>query len=88
MPQLDKELFIDYIFYILLVLIHLYTGNQINKNVIRIYARKFLSKNFKFHARKYRKISHLLLKRGDYYFLEYLFSLDPSLRYSKTFLMY
>lgn len=59
MPQLDKELFIDYIFYILLILIHLYTGSLVNKDVLRIYGRKFLIKNFLW----YEEYNHM-----NYYF--------------------
>lgn len=47
MPQLDKELFIDYIFYILLIMIHIYTGFQINKNLYRLNARRYLIDNFR-----------------------------------------
>lgn len=62
MPQLDKELFIDYIFYILLVLVHLYTGSQINKNVLRIYGRNFLITNFLNYERLYKRESFIIKK--------------------------
>jgi len=34
MAQLDKELFIEYIYYIFLILLHFYTSFFINKTVI------------------------------------------------------
>lgn len=34
MAQLDKELFIEYVFYILLILLHFYSTFYINKTVI------------------------------------------------------
>lgn len=34
MAQLDKELFIEYIFYIFLILIHFYSSFFINKTVL------------------------------------------------------
>jgi hypothetical protein len=41
MAQLDKELFIEYIFYIFLILIHFYSSFFINKTVIWIKVRNF-----------------------------------------------
>jgi len=41
MAQLDKELFIEYIFYIFLILIHFYSTFFINKTVIWIKVRNF-----------------------------------------------
>lgn len=41
MAQLDKELFIEYIFYIFLILIHFYSSFFINKTVLWIKARNF-----------------------------------------------
>ena len=46
MAQLDKELFIEYIYWIFLVLIHFYSSFFINKTVIQINARTFLLKHF------------------------------------------
>jgi hypothetical protein len=46
MAQLDKELFIEYIYWIFLVLIHFYTSFFINKTVIQINARTFILKYF------------------------------------------
>lgn len=62
MPQLDKELFIDYIFYILLILVHLYTGFQINKNLIRLNGRFFLIDNFLNNEFFFKKQSTLVKK--------------------------
>jgi hypothetical protein len=48
MAQLDKELFIEYIFYIFLILLHFYTTFFINKTVIYLQVRNFyLAKFFK-----------------------------------------
>ena len=41
MAQLDKELFIEYIYYIFLILIHFYSSFFINKTVIWIKVRNF-----------------------------------------------
>ncbi len=41
MAQLDKELFIEYIYYIFLVLLHFYSSFFINKTVIWIKVRNF-----------------------------------------------
>jgi hypothetical protein len=41
MAQLDKELFIEYIYYIFLVLLHFYSTFFINKTVIWIKVRNF-----------------------------------------------
>ena len=46
MAQLDKELFIEYIYWIFIILIHFYSSFFINKNVIQINARIFLLKHF------------------------------------------
>jgi hypothetical protein len=46
MAQLDKELFIEYIFYIFLILLHFYTTFFINKTVIYLKARLFYLNNF------------------------------------------
>ncbi len=42
MAQLDKELFIEYIYYILLVLLQFYSGFIIQKTVIQINSRTAL----------------------------------------------
>lgn len=41
MAQLDKELFIEYIFYIFIILLHFYSTFFINKTVIWINVRNF-----------------------------------------------
>ena len=41
MAQLDKELFIEYIYYIFLILIHFYSSFFINKTIIWIKVRNF-----------------------------------------------
>jgi len=41
MAQLDKELFIEYISYIVLVLLHFYSSFFINKTVIWLKVRNF-----------------------------------------------
>jgi hypothetical protein len=46
MAQLDKELFIEYVFYILLILLHFYSTFYINKTVIWIKTRNFYITNF------------------------------------------
>lgn len=51
MAQLDKELFIEYIYWIFLVLLHFYSSFFINKNVIQINARNFLIKYFYFQTK-------------------------------------
>jgi hypothetical protein len=51
MAQLDKELFIEYIFYIFLVLIHFYSSFFINKTVILLKVRTFYSNYFYKEAR-------------------------------------
>lgn len=88
MPQLDKELFIDYIFYILIVLIHLYTSSQINKNVIRIYGRKFLLKNFLTKELYYKRQTFLIRKIHSNLFKEMSHEMDPNTteasRYTKS----
>lgn len=77
MPQLDKELFIDYIFYILIVLIHLYTSSQINKNVIRIYSRKFLLKNFLIKELFYRRQAYIIRRICKHLFNDLSFEINP-----------
>jgi len=46
MAQLDKELFIEYIYYIFLVLLHFYSTFFINKTVIWIKVRNFYLNHF------------------------------------------
>jgi hypothetical protein len=46
MAQLDKELFIEYIYYIFLILLHFYSSFFINKTVIWIKVRTFYLNNF------------------------------------------
>jgi hypothetical protein len=46
MAQLDKELFIEYIFYIFLILLHFYSTFFINKTVIWIKVRNFYLNHF------------------------------------------
>ena len=41
MAQLDKELFIEYIYYIFLILLHFYTTFFINKTVIWLKVRNY-----------------------------------------------
>jgi len=41
MAQLDKELFIEYIFYIFLILLHFYSTFFINKTIIWLKVRNF-----------------------------------------------
>ena len=51
MAQLDKELFIEYIYWIFLTLIHFYSSFFINKTLIQINARTFLLKHFYFQIK-------------------------------------
>jgi len=46
MAQLDKELFIEYIFYIFIILLHFYSTFFINKTVIWIKVRNFYLLHF------------------------------------------
>jgi hypothetical protein len=46
MAQLDKELFIEYIYYIFLILLHFYSTFFINKTVIWLKVRNFYLNNF------------------------------------------
>lgn len=55
MAQLDKELFIEYIYWIFLVLIHFYSSFFINKTVIQINARTFLLKHFYFQIKNFNE---------------------------------
>jgi len=51
MAQLDKELFIEYIYWIFLVLVHLYSSFIINKTVVQLNSRFFLLKYFSFQIK-------------------------------------
>jgi len=42
MAQLDKELFIEYIYWIFLILLHFYSSFYLNKTVIQLNARIFI----------------------------------------------
>ena len=42
MPQMDKELFIEYIYWIFIVLLHLYSNYVVHCNFVKFYCRKFL----------------------------------------------
>lgn len=42
MPQMDKELFIEYIYWIFLILLHHYSSYWVNMNLMRINTRRFL----------------------------------------------
>ena len=46
MAQLDKELFIEYIYYIFLILLHFYSSFFINKTVVWIKVRTFYLNSF------------------------------------------
>jgi hypothetical protein len=46
MAQLDKELFVEYIYYIFLILLHFYTTFFINKTVIYLKVRTFYLNHF------------------------------------------
>ena len=46
MAQLDKELFIEYIYYILLILLHFYSSFFLGKTVILIKVRAFYLNHF------------------------------------------
>jgi len=46
MAQLDKELFIEYIYYIFLILLHFYSTFFINRTVIWLKVRNFYIANF------------------------------------------
>jgi hypothetical protein len=46
MAQLDKELFIEYIYYILLILLHFYSSFFLGKTVILIKVRGFYLNHF------------------------------------------
>jgi hypothetical protein len=51
MAQLDKELFIEYIYWIFLILIHFYSSFFINKTLIQINARTFIIKHLYFQIK-------------------------------------
>lgn len=61
MPQMDKELFIEYIFWIFIVLLHFYSSFFINKNLLRINGRHYIIQNF-FDQRKYFKEQENIIK--------------------------
>ena len=46
MAQLDKELFIEYIYYIFLTLVHFYSSFFINKTVLWLKVRNFYLNSF------------------------------------------
>ncbi len=46
MAQLDKELFVEYIYYIFLILIHFYSSFFLNKTVLWIKVRNYYLKHF------------------------------------------
>lgn len=55
MPQMDKELFIEYIYWIFIVLLHFYSSFFINKNFIKINGRSFLINHFYFKTRSFKE---------------------------------
>jgi len=55
MAQLDKELFIEYIYYIFIVLIHFYSTFFINKTVIWIKVRTFYLNYFFKESRNFEE---------------------------------
>ena len=55
MAQLDKELFIEYIYYIFIVLIHFYSTFFINKTVIWLKVRTFYLNYFFKESRNFEE---------------------------------
>lgn len=51
MPQMDKELFVEYIYWIFLILLHHYSSYFINTHFLRINGRRFLVNFFYSEAR-------------------------------------
>jgi hypothetical protein len=54
MPQMDKVIFTEYIYWLFLVLVHHYTSFWINMNFIRISVRHFLISFFHGEAKSLR----------------------------------
>jgi len=61
MAQLDKELFIEYIYWIFLVLVHFYSSFFYNKNVLQINTRNFLLKHFYVQIKNYNEQKKIVI---------------------------
>ena len=67
MAQLDKELFIEYIFYIFLILLHFYTTFFINKTVIYLQVRNFYLNKFFKEIRSMEEQDFLIKTMHEYF---------------------
>lgn len=67
MAQLDKELFIEYIFYIFLILLHFYTTFFINKTVIYLQVRNFYLNKFFKEIRSMEEQEFLIKTMHEYF---------------------
>jgi hypothetical protein len=60
MAQLDKELFIEYIFYIFLVLLHFYSSFFLNKTVMWLRVRNYYLNFFYKEARNLKEQQNIV----------------------------
>lgn len=47
MPQMDKEIFIEYFFCTFLILLHMFANESVSENFLKLNARHFLFNYFK-----------------------------------------
>jgi hypothetical protein len=60
MPQMDNELFIEYIYGIFIVLLHLYSSFFVNTHFIRINLRNFIINNFYLQVRTLKEQENII----------------------------
>lgn len=60
MPQMDNELFIEYIYVIFIVLIHFYSSFFINTQFIKINLRNFVTNYFYLQVRDFKEQENII----------------------------
>jgi hypothetical protein len=60
MPQMDNELFIEYIYGIFIVLLHFYSSFYVNTHLVKINLRKFITNNFYFQVRTLKEQENIV----------------------------
>lgn len=55
MPQLDKEIYIEYFFWIFIILGYYLTSYHMNEIALKLNARRFLINTFMLHRRFYKE---------------------------------
>ena len=62
MPQMDKELFVEYIYWIFLILLHHYSSFFVNTNFMKFYARNFVINYFYTETRSLKEQQSIVTK--------------------------